>query len=268
MKNNIQTNDNSNHLKSSHPYNMEETIKEITDLSFPENNLISIPLPWYQHICFKNGKTDDKAIRLLADIVYWYRAILNKNSITGEIISYEKKFNSEMLQCSISEFSKRLKMTKNEVNAAIERLEEAGLIVRHLKTIKIGEKVTLINVQHVAPVVDAIRSITVKKEKIKALNELKRQHEAFWNEYKNWTHFIALANKNNYSQSHELLIAQQKKSLEGIKEAQIQWKKIDPSVKLPEIPNQPISFNDKNLEHFSFIENSIEFNNEKQKSSF
>ena len=264
MKENIQINDNSDSFKFSQSYNVENVINGITDISFSEKNSILIPLPWYQNICFKNGKTDDKAIRLLADIVYWYRATLNKNEITGEI-SYEKKFESEMLQCSVSEFSKRLKMTKNEVSSAIERLEAAGLVIRHLKTIKIGEKITLINVQHVAPVVNAIRLITEKKEKTKALNEIKQQHESFWNEYKNWTHFISLASKNNYSQSLELLINQQKKALEGIKETQMQWKKIDPSVNLPDLPEKSISVNDQNSDFPFFVDGAIKFNNEKQK---
>jgi DnaD/phage-associated family protein len=117
------------------------------------------PLSWFQHVKMDNGKPDSIAVVLLADIVYWYRPIEQRDEITGALIGYRKKFAADKLQRSYDGFAEVYGYTKDQVKDALKRLEAKGLIdldFRH-PTIN-GQKVG--NVLYIGLNVDRLQEIT------------------------------------------------------------------------------------------------------------
>src|SRR3990167_5388678 len=57
-----------------------------------------IPPDWFNYIRRQNGKPDTAAIMLLADIVYWYRPIEERDEKTGREIGLRKKLAADKLQ--------------------------------------------------------------------------------------------------------------------------------------------------------------------------
>lgn len=143
-------------------YDTTQTIREISEIPYIDGGFRIIPKTWDQAILL-NGKKDNNAIALLAEIVSWYRSKIEENESTGELIGYSKKFKADMFQCSMLDLAYRVGITKNQTIPAIHRLEKAGLIIRDLRnlTLKNGSKVN--NVQFLAPVSSTVRAITVPK---------------------------------------------------------------------------------------------------------
>ena len=94
-----------------------------------------IPHQWFNHIKFENGKPDLSAIIILSEIIYWYRPVYVKDETTGQLIGMKKRFKSDLLQRSYDSFSEQFGMTKRQAKEAISRLEAAGLIQRHFRTV-------------------------------------------------------------------------------------------------------------------------------------
>lgn len=57
-----------------------------------------IPVSWYKTIRKPTGKPNLNAIIILADIVYWYRAVEIRDEMTGQLIGLRK--NSTQICCS------------------------------------------------------------------------------------------------------------------------------------------------------------------------
>src|SRR4051812_27257093 len=95
---------------------------------FPPESTV-IPLDWFTHLTFKNGKPDLAAILILADIVYWHRSAPVYDE-TGMVVGYRKRFKSDLLQKSYSHYATLFGLSKRQVTDAIIRLERQGLIKR------------------------------------------------------------------------------------------------------------------------------------------
>ena len=61
-----------------------------------------IPVSWYKTIRKPTGKPNLNAIIILADIVYWYRAVEIRDEMTGQLIGLRKKFHADLLSAVIS----------------------------------------------------------------------------------------------------------------------------------------------------------------------
>jgi hypothetical protein len=134
-----------------------KTVKEIGRIKFSGN---IIPKSWYHSIKTESGKPDLIAITLLADIVYWYRPAEIRKNNTGKIIGYRKKFNADMLQRTNRWYVDEYGFSKKQVQRAIRRLKNYGLIKCQLRTIPTQTGV-LYNVQFIEPVPKKIRQITL-----------------------------------------------------------------------------------------------------------
>jgi hypothetical protein len=118
-----------------------------------------IPLEWFNHIKHKNGKPHTTAIMLLADIVYWYRPIEERDEKTGKVTGYRKKFEADKLQRSYSAFANLYGYTKNQIREAIDVLEELGVVSTEFRHPVInGQK--LGNVLYIELKVDTLLKIT------------------------------------------------------------------------------------------------------------
>ncbi len=94
-----------------------------------------IPIQWFQHICYENGKPDTNAILLLSDIVYWYRPRIVRDEQTGHVLGYQKKFKADLLQKSYQDYETLFGLTKKQIRDAFIRLEDLGIIKRVFRTI-------------------------------------------------------------------------------------------------------------------------------------
>ncbi|MCH4247612.1 MAG: Lrp/AsnC family transcriptional regulator [Acinetobacter populi] len=105
--------------------------------NFPiEGNVI--PTHWFNIFKLDNGKPDVNAVILLSEIVYWYRPVIVRDEKTGQTIGMKKRFKADFLQRSYNSFSDQFGFTKIQVRDALERLEKAGVITRHFRTILTG----------------------------------------------------------------------------------------------------------------------------------
>lgn len=96
-----------------------------------------IPMNWYQTIRKENGKPDQTAITLLAEIVYWYRPTEIRDEVSGQFLGLRKKFHDDQyLQKSYKDLADTFGFGYQEVQRAVKRLEDLGAIkriVRHLR---------------------------------------------------------------------------------------------------------------------------------------
>ncbi|ERM91528.1 hypothetical protein O163_10175 [Caldanaerobacter subterraneus subsp. yonseiensis KB-1] len=123
-----------------------------------EGNII--PQQWYRHITYPSGKPNPIAVTLLAEIVYWYRPVIERDPITGEVIGYRKKFKGDKLQRSYQSFADQFGFSKRQVQDAMKRLVELGLIRIEFRNIKTETGLVLTNVMYVEPVTEEIERIT------------------------------------------------------------------------------------------------------------
>lgn len=97
-----------------------------------------IPISWYQTIRKETGKPNLMAIVILADIVYWYRAVEIRDEMTGQLIGLRKKFQSDLLQRSYQQLAEQFGITKRDATNAIVELEKLGVVNRVFRTQQIN----------------------------------------------------------------------------------------------------------------------------------
>lgn len=102
-----------------------------------------VPSNWYRTITIHDASTkpDAIAILILADIVYWYRPVEVRDELSGRVIGLKKKIKADFLQRNYDAFAEQLGFSKCQVQNAIKRLEEIGVITRVFRNIKVGETV-------------------------------------------------------------------------------------------------------------------------------
>lgn len=119
------------------------TVDKLVGVDFSGNIIHNA---WYKTIIRKNGKPDLVAINILADIVYWYRPTELRSEKTGEFKGYKKKFKSDLLQRSYDSYSEQFGLSKRQVQDAVKRLEELGIIKRVFRNIPSTNGLPLSNV--------------------------------------------------------------------------------------------------------------------------
>ena len=119
-----------------------------------------IPHTWFQHIRTPAGHPDVLAIMILSDVVYWYRWRELRDEATGAVVGYARRFKGDRLQRSYDALAQQYGFTKRQVQDAVYRLVDAGLLARDLRTIITDNGVKLGNVLYLAPIADAIAAIT------------------------------------------------------------------------------------------------------------
>ena len=119
-----------------------------------------IPHTWFQHIRTPAGHPDVLAIMILSDVVYWYRWRDLRDEATGAVVGYARRFKGDRLQRSYDALAQQYGFTKRQVQDAVYRLVDAGLLARDLRTIITDNGVKLGNVLYLAPIADAIAAIT------------------------------------------------------------------------------------------------------------
>ncbi len=120
-----------------------------------------VPMSWYKKILRENGKPDHFAVTLLSDIVYWYRPTEVRDPVSGYVVSLQKKFDGDLLQKSYDQYANQYGESKRTVKAALDRLEELGLIKKVFRDLKISS--TLIpNIMYIQIFPEKIDEITME----------------------------------------------------------------------------------------------------------
>lgn len=118
-----------------------------------------VPMNWLKTIVKENGKPDLVAILLLSDIVYWYRPTEVRDELSGATIRKQKKFAADCLQRSYGQIESLMGLTKEQSKAAIQRLENVGVIRREFRTINTNTA-RLNNVMFIHLFPDVLESLT------------------------------------------------------------------------------------------------------------
>ena len=122
-----------------------------------------VPSAWYETIVKDTAGCDSIAMLILADIVYWYRPTEVRDERTGEVVGMRKKFRADMLQRSYKQLERSLGVTKSQAKAALQRLEDLGLVKRCFRTVDTGD-ITLANVMFIELDADRLREVTFPDE--------------------------------------------------------------------------------------------------------
>lgn len=109
------------------------TLELMAQINF-EGNIL--PISWFQHLTFENGKPDTISILLLSDIVYWYRPTIVRDEQTGQVLGHQKKFKADLLQKNYSDYENLFGFTRKQIRDAFVRLENLGLVKRIFRTIE------------------------------------------------------------------------------------------------------------------------------------
>lgn len=135
----------------------DQVVLDVGKINFSGN---IIPHTWYQSIMRKNGKPNLVAITILSDIVYWYRPIEIRDERTGQFLGWRKKFKADKLQRGYADFAKMYGVSKGQVKAAMDELEEQGIINREFRTIVMKNGRAANNVLYIGLNSDTLLDIT------------------------------------------------------------------------------------------------------------
>lgn len=144
---------------------MTSPVDAITSLNITGN---VIPNTWWSRITMPNGKPDCNAVVILSEIVYWYRARIVRDESTGRVLRAEKRFKADKLQRTYQSFADQFGFTKRQVQEAMYRLRDAGLITLELRTLYVDGGVTVSNVLFIEPVAEKIEAITTISDEVQA----------------------------------------------------------------------------------------------------
>ena len=122
-----------------------------------------VPSAWYETIVKDTAGCDSIALLILADIVYWYRPTEVRDEQTGEVVGMRKKFRADILQRNYKQLEKSLGVTRSQAKAALQRLEDLGLVKRVFRTVDTGG-MTLANVMFIDLDAERLREVTFPDE--------------------------------------------------------------------------------------------------------
>ena len=150
-----------------------KTVDEMGEIHISGN---VTPMNWYKTILRDNGKPYLLAICILSDIVYWYRPCEIRDENTGLVIGYRKKFKGEVYQKNYQQYADLFGESRRTVKAAMDKLEELGLIKKEFKSIKLSNGMVLNNLMYIHLSAEKLKKITFE---VRDKNELNEEDIAF-----------------------------------------------------------------------------------------
>lgn len=109
----------------SYPLNNHPVISQMAQLNLTGD---VIPRIWNRQLVRPDGKPYDIAIRLLADIVFWYRPVEVFDEVSGKLVEFRKRFKADKLQRDYAQFGEEYGYSKNQVRDALAFLQAMKLI--------------------------------------------------------------------------------------------------------------------------------------------
>lgn len=140
-------------------YSGNRAVDEVTRIHW-EGNIK--PISWNMTILLPNGKPDRLAQDILAEVVYWYRAVIVRDEQNPNRVTWRKKFKADLLQMSYTQLQSLFGESKKTIQRALANLERLGVIKRIFKTIK-TPNFTMGNVMYIAVNPDVLFDLTYPK---------------------------------------------------------------------------------------------------------
>lgn len=122
------------------------------------------PQVWYSTITRENGKPYLLAITLLADIVYWYRPMEVRDQQSGRVTGWKKRFRGDMLQKTYQQYAELYGESKRSVKAALDRLEELGVIRKVFRDVPCENGIVMYNLMYIALDAKVLQQLTYPEE--------------------------------------------------------------------------------------------------------
>lgn len=119
-----------------------------------------IPQIWYSTITRENGKPYLLAITLLGDIMYWYRPTEIRDERNGLVVGWKKRFRGDLLQKTYQQYADLYGESKRSIKAAMDRLEELGVIRKEFREVTCGNGMILNNVMYIGLNADVLNRLT------------------------------------------------------------------------------------------------------------
>ena len=140
-----------------------------------------IPQIWYSTITRENGKPYLLAITLLADITYWYRPTEVRDEQSGQVVGWRKRFKGQLLQKTYQQYADLYGESKRSVKAALDRLEELGVITKEFHDVPCENGMMLYNLMYIALNTDVLHELTYPEEYPKTAAEQSENEESMEN---------------------------------------------------------------------------------------
>lgn len=156
-------------------YDLNTTLKQIRQLDTTGN---ITPHSWYKAITFPNGKPDLLGIVILGEIVYWYRPTEIRDSATGKLLGYRKKFKGDMFQRNYASLGEQFGFTARQAMDAVKRLEEKGFLIKEVRKIQ-TEKTVLGNVLFLAPNVQKLLDLQTETTTFSSAENTPDEHPPY-----------------------------------------------------------------------------------------
>ncbi len=132
-----------------------------------------VPISWYRTIRKPNGRSNLAAVLILADIVYWYRAVEVRDEMAGQFIIREKP-QMDILQRSCQELADQFGLTRRGVRNTITELEQMGVIRQISQTQELDSRASS-DVLFLELNVDVLMKLTYPGELKEVLPEAKER---------------------------------------------------------------------------------------------
>ena len=133
------------------------TVDAIGQMNFTGN---VIPMNWYKTILRDNGKPYLLAICILSEICYWYRPKEVRDEQTGYVVEYKKRFKEDILQKNYNQLAVQFGESKRSVKAAMDCLEELGVINRIWRNKKYKNGTAVTNILYIELKEDKLYELT------------------------------------------------------------------------------------------------------------
>ena len=150
----------------------DETVDYMGQINLSGN---VIPPNWYKSILRENGKPYLLAIIILSEICYWYRPKEIRDEHTGYVVRYSKRFREDYLQKSYQQLADQFGETKRSVKAAMDCLEEIGVITRIWRNKTFSNGGSMTNILFIALNVDKLLELTYEKPDVQTEEEQKEE---------------------------------------------------------------------------------------------
>lgn len=149
--------------------------KFLTDIKLDGN---IIPLQWFKVIGKKNRygqfKADLLAINIMAELVYWYRPVSERDEVTGEHSGYRMKFAGDKYQFAYRHAKEKFGASKKSVKNSCDLLVKLEAATREFRSTTVN-RVVYNNVMYMEPCLEWVKANTLPPKKVIASHPKKKQ---------------------------------------------------------------------------------------------
>jgi hypothetical protein len=134
-------------------------VDRVTTMHF-EGNIVDHRWRIHPLLKYPNGKLNGTALDVLADLVYWFRAAIERDPITNQVIAIRKKFPEQEFWKDYQSWADSLGLTKRQLQDAVSFLVKVGLVRRAVGPVTLRNSTQTNNVPIIELVPEMLHFIT------------------------------------------------------------------------------------------------------------